>query len=389
MSRDPVLAARATRILREDARQPRTREPVDDALVAMAAAEIRLRAARRSRFGWALRLGSAAALVTLLVGAGFVLPRYTHPKREGSSKPPAVAEEVRGGVFVMREGQTSEVIVGRAMRAADRVVVVPGGTLAMRLDTGTRLALEGGADVSVLEHGRANVFRLSSGALRAEVVKLEADERFVIHTVDAEIEVHGTSFRVSAVPSDPTCGAGTTTRVEVFEGVVSVRASSRESRISAGERWPSGCGGSPPRAAASDSASPPTETFSTPTQTPTPTQTRTLRAVAAPPPSAAITTAAGASTPPTAPALATDGELFDAALEAKRRGDAAGAIALLDRLLANYPGSRLSETARVERMRLLSGISRDRARAAAVEYLDAYPQGFARAEAKSLAFGER
>jgi hypothetical protein len=69
----------------------------------------------------------------------------------------------------------------------------------------------------------------------------------------------------------------------------------------------------------------------------------------------------------------------------KRGGDAAGALAKLDRLLGSYPSGPLSESAAVERMRLLAASDRPRAAASAREYLRRHPRGFARAEAETIA----
>ena len=101
-----------------------------------------------------------------------------------------------------------------------------------------------GSDVTVRSGGRAAIFDLAGGSLKADVAKLAPDERFVVETADTEVEVRGTSFRVSVVPLDATCGDGTTTRVAVYEGMVAVRRNGREEIVSKGEEWPDG-GGDP------------------------------------------------------------------------------------------------------------------------------------------------
>ena len=50
-----------------------------------------------------------------------------------------------------------------------------------------------------------------------------------------------------------------------------------------------------------------------------------------------------------------------------------------------YPRSPLREAADAQRMNILAGIDRARARAAAREYLARYPRGFARADAEAIA----
>ena len=72
-------------------------------------------------------------------------------------------------------------------------------------------------------------------------------------------------------------------------------------------------------------------------------------------------------------------------MDARRRGQPRQALERLDRLLARYPDSPLSEIARVERLRALEMLG-DRARtnAEARRYLNDYPHGFARDEATTV-----
>ncbi len=91
---------------------------------------------------------------------------------------------------------------------------------------------------------------------------------------------------------------------------------------------------------------------------------------------------------------ATDGEastlgkenaLFKAAAEATRDGSTADALALLERLLQEYPSSPLAQTAIVRRFRLLESTGRvPDAQREAERYLRSYPAGFAVAEARAL-----
>jgi hypothetical protein len=68
----------------------------------------------------------------------------------------------------------------------------------------------------------------------------------------------------------------------------------------------------------------------------------------------------------------------------KRAGRTPDALARLERLRTRYPTGPLTETADVERMRLLTGAAKSRA---ARDYLERWPRGFARAEAETLAGG--
>ena len=101
------------------------------------------------------------------------------------------------------------------------------------------MTIGGSSRVRLVEQSQRKRFSLESGSFFAKVAKLTADERFVVATPDAEVEVRGTAFRVTIVPGDPTCAGGSPTRLEVSEGVVVVRHSGTEVRVAAGERWPS------------------------------------------------------------------------------------------------------------------------------------------------------
>jgi outer membrane protein assembly factor BamD (BamD/ComL family) len=84
--------------------------------------------------------------------------------------------------------------------------------------------------------------------------------------------------------------------------------------------------------------------------------------------------------------LAEQNRLLAAAMDASRASDDRRAIALLGDLLARYPSSPLAQEAEVQRFRALarSGDRREAARRAR-QYLAAYPNGFAREEAKTVA----
>ena len=82
----------------------------------------------------------------------------------------------------------------------------------------------------LVEQSQRKRFSLEAGSLFAKVAKLTADERFVVATPDAEVEVRGTAFRVTIVPADRACEDGSPTRLEVTEGVVVVRHAGVEHR---------------------------------------------------------------------------------------------------------------------------------------------------------------
>ncbi|MEO6417996.1 MAG: hypothetical protein ABIP39_01215, partial [Polyangiaceae bacterium] len=82
--------------------------------------------------------------------------------------------------------------------------------------------------------------------------------------------------------------------------------------------------------------------------------------------------------------LAEQNDSFASAVAAKNSGDAPEAIARFDAFLASYPRSPLAESATVQRMHLLAPLDRKRAHEAAEAYLAAYPNGLARAEARTI-----
>ena len=142
------------------------------------------------------------------------------------------------------------------------------------------------------------------------------------------------------------------------EGVVVVRTSEGETRVAAGERWPRDCGSAEATTSSSLSVAK--------GLSPVVDHERRL----------------GVDANST---LAAQNDAFARAVAAKGRGAADEALAGFDRFLSLYPGSALAESATVEKMRLLSARDRASGSAAAKKYLSAYPAGFARAEAESLA----
>jgi len=238
------------------------------------------------------------------------------------------------------------------------LVVQRGGRVAFLLSTGTRVAIDEGSDFAVVTEGATQLFRLAAGSVRADVHKLAQGERFVIGTRDGEVEVRGTSFRLSDVPSVSSCGNGSTTRLSVYEGIVSVRVGATEGRVGAGESWPPDCGGQASDPAGA-SVGPSSSSSASPTRPgPTSNETRTL--------------------------LAEQNDMYARAIAQRERGDLDGAVGAFDRLIAKYPSSPLVENAFAERMKILATAHPARALQAAREYLVRYPQGYAREDADTI-----
>src|SRR5688572_22776689 len=80
--------------------------------------------------------------------------------------------------------------------------------------------------------GTPEIVHLSKGTVELRVPPLARGERMLLKTEDAEVEVHGTVFEVTAT-------AGRLASVEVLEGVVEVRKRGEGSVVlRAGDRWP-------------------------------------------------------------------------------------------------------------------------------------------------------
>lgn len=348
--------------------EPPAAAPIDRAdAVALIVGAIDRRQRRRSRARWTLAIFSAAALFSAGIGLTRLGDKNASSRpagpvgREVAPAPStitAVAYAGQAGSLLEAQRAAEPMGPGRPLGAGSlyRTDSTAGATFA--LSTGTWISVEPASELTVVDLGRSELFALTAGSIKAEVAKLAPSDRFVIRTEDADVEVRGTSFRVSVVSADPACGNGTRTRVWVFEGVVVVRSNGGEEAVVKGREWPTGCSGARPAA----------------------------------PPVAIHAPVAAASTPPATPTpveipssnLAAQNDLFAEGMRSKQNGDAVAALSAFDRLLSRYPAGQLAENAAVERMKLLASIDRRRAVGAARQYLARYPSGFARAAAESI-----
>ena len=365
MNQPPRFAQLAMRALAREA-LPSSHPAADEevANIAEIAAIMRATKAARRRRQIAFGTLAVAAGVSLTVGVGSLALRtrtVASVPANATSEPisNATGHTLAGSVLLLRDGREVALEQGTTIAKRDRILAAD-GRAALQLSTGTHLAIERGADLTVGDLGSTQAFALHAGAVRADVAKLKSGERFLIRTGDSEIEVRGTSFRVGVVPPSPNCGGGSTTRVQVTEGVVVVRAAGGEDRVAAGEEWPRGCA--------------PTPAASPPLVSPTPSP-----GLQKPAP-----TIASVARPASPSELAAQNELFRQATSAKRDGRNGTAIRSYEEFIAKYPRSALAENAAVERMRLLRATDRASAEEAARRYLVTYPNGFARDEAARL-----
>jgi ferric-dicitrate binding protein FerR (iron transport regulator) len=354
---------------------PETRERS----IAAIAGAIRMKALRRTRARWAGALATVAAVAAAVALVMIRVPRATSNEAVAVTSPPSAASAIApplGGDLVARaagdhasieSAGARSVANGQAMARGSRLVTGAGGHATLTFSTGTELALDDAGDLTLVEEGLTQIVALGRGRLRAQVAKLTPTQRFMVRTVDAEIEVRGTVFRVRSVPGDPSCGGGSPTRVAVEEGTVIVRQAGKEATLRAGDTWPGDCAAPAASGALARSASP--SALPIATETPPRAEARAEERV---------TATTEAST------LAEQNDSFAAAVAAKTSGDAVGAIARFEGFLAKYPGSPLAESATVQRMHLLAPVDRKRAREAAQAYLATYPKGLARAEARTI-----
>jgi ferric-dicitrate binding protein FerR (iron transport regulator) len=319
----------------------------------------------RRRVRWQRRMAGMAAAAAAVIGLGLAGFRQLSAPDEVVT---TVATQVGPGARVFRSGQAGALDEGGTVTSGDRVAA-GAGDVSMRLSTGTTLNVEASGELQIVEAGPAMRLALLRGAVRAKVAKLHKGERFVVATPDAEIEVRGTAFRLAASAADTVCDEPSSTRLEVFEGVVAVRRGSSVTLVGAGGVWPSGCHRRPEVTPLPPPVAP------APKVVEAPRVHRTIARAPAPPPPRA---------PDPASTLAEQNDLFGRAVAARRGGDRQGALERFFELERRFPSSPLGEASMVERMRLLATHDREAGRAIAREYLARYPLGFAGAEARAM-----
>ncbi len=323
------------------------------AIVAIAEA-LRARARRRRLIRWSTGLGAAAAVALAALGTARHFARHdaiaSRPPSSGAQAVQIVAHGVTGATSVLFSGAQAPLADESPVPQGSRLVTPANGRATLAFSTGTNVVVGEGSDMSLGGDGAHQVLHLSAGSIDLHVAKLTAQQRFVVGTSDAEVEVRGTRFHVSVVRPDPACGHGTPTRVAVTEGVVVVRHDGTEDRITAGEVWPDGCARAGGAASANDGA-------------------RT---------GGSLRVAGPVST------LPERNDLFKRAVDANNAGDVRGAVAGFELFLGRYPSGPLAEDARIQIMKLLVKVSPSQAASAAHQYLAEYPKGASRDEAEGI-----
>jgi hypothetical protein len=349
----------------------------------------------------------AAAALVLLVAAGIVARRPGGPaptanrlaardERTMTVLGALSADPTLGGTLVRPAVAGSRAVArGMTLAPGDQLTASPSTEIRLGTVEGSVLTLERSSELAVVEESGVQRFVLRSGAIRAQVARLVPGQRFVIDTGDAEIEVHGTVFRVAMAAGDRACtSSNIRTRVSVTEGVVGVRVGEEQFFISAGEAWPKDCPTSTATrtATATSTATPGSavvgHSMASPVAaSPTVTVRRRAGVRAAVGRSSAVASAGFTATPAALPgsSLAIQNDLFLAALRARRESRPQESLGFLARLIDGYPDGPLTEAALAERMELLrtAGDATAAARVAG-QYVRRFPDGFARPDADRL-----
>jgi ferric-dicitrate binding protein FerR (iron transport regulator) len=315
---------------------PHPSAPPADAVAALAGV-IRNSGVRRRRRRIVRSIGAAAAVVgiALLVGWTLIPRRRPMSVAPAGPRPTFVAEGSAVATVMAVGGPIQPLVSGQEWHPGEHLRT-DGHSVTLATRDGSAIEVAPHSDLQLVRADVERWLRLGSGAVEVHVAKLKAAERFVIATPDAEVEVRGTRFRVAIVPGVDGCGRGTVTRVSVTEGVVVVRSFGGQSRVEAGSRWPGDCAERPVSTAPAAGPAPAL-------------RAEAKRPVA--PRAAAVREPAPVDVP--ASTLATENDLFGAALKAEGAGDRREAVHLLEVLLARFPQSPLKESALVERARLI------------------------------------
>ena len=335
-----------------------------------------LSARRELRRRWSVGLALAA-----IVGGVAALLLWVSPGLPGSAPVAAAASEVRlvAGHASLRDGAAVEALAPGEHALGDGALLVTAAeeSAELLLTSDTAVSVAPASQLGISRQKTApNVFeervRLRAGRVALRVPKLGASGKVSVETPDTLVEVHGTQFSVQIMEDGPRVRH---TEVSVREGRVLVRSGERSQFLGAGDRWSS-------RAEAAPPAAPPPATVTQPEAGAEP-------APAAQPPEARAASRArpGRTTRrrPPASELAAQNRLLEAAELAQKNGLPSLALARLDALIERYPDAELAHNARVERFRVLSLAGRKgEAAAAARDYLERHPDGFARAEAERL-----
>jgi hypothetical protein len=341
-----------------------------------------------------------AAMPALAVGGGWYLhTRGENAAHTAQAAPKPLRVEVAEGSVRVTHGGRSDTISAPGslgLDSCEELATRGDGRAAMVLASGARLEVLPKTQLGVTADlpSKGESIELSSGQVDVTVPKLPPDRALSVRTPDTTVEVRGTKFSVAV----GTLGSTPVTRVVVTEGRVLVRHGAVQLYLLAGSSWSSRSAPGRQEARAAEDSDLYLGTAAAEAETREP----GLAPAPADQPAAGDTeraaeqiddTAAARVSPP-APAKATTAEsslaeqnwFFQQAMQARRAGNDARALSLLDQLLSHYPTTLLAQEARVERFRALARLGQaEQAAHEARRYLAEHPGGFATGEARSLA----
>lgn len=364
MTEPPRYAALAARLLRQRpvARESELSRDVGISVIAHAMAQNRRRRGLRYA-GAGAGLALAASIALFFVRGHHQLP---------------AAQACAGAAC--SGGSAAPASRPQGLDAGQSIEAPSGKPTSVVLPTGTQIALEQRSILECRENAKTQRFALLRGGAHLHVAKLHADERFLVDTPDAEVEVRGTVFDVNIEPASEACEARTSVRVT--EGKVAVRAAESSVLLVAGGTWSSPC--VPPRrpdeAALHERRPERARAHAARVNPPAPKTEAVLATATGPAPAAAPL----ASARPVS-SLSQQNDLYAQAEAAWRAGRSEEALADFAHLLAMFPHGQLAESAVLARARILARIDPSGARAEAERYLTRYPNGAARAEMGRLA----
>jgi FecR-like protein len=343
---------------------PSSEDRAGSARVAAALRRVAEQKQRRNRWRrWGTAVALAAGVSGLGVGAWFELA--ASPKVAQVDSTQQVVLAAREGDVAVTDGVGDVVNSVSALSEGYGVRTDQGGvTLGFPSGAQARVAHKSALKITAARTREA--LFLASGAVDVEVPKLDPTRGFSVETPDTRVTVHGTRFKVLVEPT----ADGPHTRVEVTRGIVSVQQSGHEVFLTAGQVWP-------PRAEPAERTAPAADGADA--------GASDDEAEASPP---------AASAPRSSPArarkfdsreLADQNHRFTRAMNLKKAGELKAALRDLDKLVRRYPGSPLTQEARVERLRMLKALGRTVAAAReAQRYLREFPDGYAAPEAREL-----
>ncbi len=389
-------AALAAKVLKQKPTSVRTTALSRDRGIAIVAQAMQQSVKSRSRRKQRLWISAAAITMAAAAAAAVVGTRgFTHSKATASVNPHCAHSPEGCSPSVKNAQGTVDVghYSGRDILPGGVIQAAVGQFTQVRFDSGTRLALGGNTRLAYDEGTEVHRFSLSHGSVHLEVTKLKQGQRFLVNTADAEVEVRGTVFDVSVIPASEGCAERTS--VAVKEGVVEVRSTSGLRTLHGGDTWQPECATAlalkepaahaarPPIAERTALVGPNVELSARKDG-----QATAERAVVEE--RATAGESAGAAPTQTqseqvrSSDLAKQNDIYARASAERNQGHSLEALTLYQELITKFPSSALTESACVQRIRILRTTNSAAAAREAKLYLSRFPKGFARSEAEAL-----